>query len=59
VGICREDKLENVTTMCERANKCKIILAETMDYQFHLLAVKFGSEYDIDDDKKMASNIKY
>ncbi len=31
-----------------------------MDYQLHLLVVKLNREYDIDDDKKMAStpNIK-
>jgi hypothetical protein len=51
---------ENVATRHERANKCKIMLARTMDYQLHLLVVKLNSEYDIDDDKKMAStpNIK-
>jgi hypothetical protein len=31
------------------------VLAETMDYQLHLLTVKLGREYDIDDDKKMVS----
>jgi hypothetical protein len=46
---------ENVATMCERANKCKIMLAKTMDYQLHLLAMKLSKEYDIDDDQKMAS----
>jgi hypothetical protein len=51
---------ENVATMHERPNKCKIMLEKTMDYQLHLLAVKLNREYDIDDDKKMAStpNIK-
>jgi len=46
--------------MHEKANKCKIMLENTMDYQLDLLAVKLNKEYDIDDDKRMAStpNIK-